>query len=80
MQNNDKSLDKLLDLASKKTGANREALRSAVSGGDINKVLFALNSADAEKLKNALQNKAETEKLLRSEQAQELIRKLSGGK
>lgn len=80
MQNNDKSLDKLLDLASKKTGANRDVLRSAVSGGDINKVLSALNSADAEKLKNALQNKAETEKLLRSEQAQELIRKLSGGK
>lgn len=77
---NQKALDLLLQMASKKVGTTPENLKSNLEKGDLSQVMGSMSTEDSQKLKNVLENKELTQKIISSPEAQELIKKLSGNK
>lgn len=64
---------KLLDMLN--SGGNKN-LNQALASGDLQKVLASLDSQDAEKVKNVLNDKAALNKILSSPEALALLKKL----
>ena len=75
-----KKLDSLLQAVSQKLGMPPEQLRKELSEGKFDAALKRMNSADAAKFSQALQNPGMVEKLMSTPQAQALYKKLTGGK
>ncbi len=74
------NMDKLLGTVSNKLGVDKSALQNAVASGSTDKLMSALSADQAQKLNRLLSDKAATQRLLQSEQVQQLIKKLSEGK
>jgi hypothetical protein len=80
MADNKEKMNKMIDMISKKTGTDSGKMRDAINSGSIDNVLNNLGPAEAQKLKQVLSDKAQTERLLQTEQAQQLLKKLLGDK
>lgn len=73
-------LNALLNAAAKTTGTDVDTMKSAVESGNIGGLLGSLRPEDSEKVQKILSDKSAAEKLLSTPQAQEIIKKLLGGK
>lgn len=69
----------LLKVASAKMGKDPVQLRKELSDGSYDRVLSAIG-ADREKLKTMMENRAAMEELLQSDQVQDILREMLGGK
>ena len=74
MNNNMKNM---MGALSNKLGVDQSTITEAMNSGSTEKLMAALSPQDAAKLKGILSDKAATQKLLQSEQVQNLIKKLS---
>lgn len=79
-QNNNQSLDAMLEKASQKLGTDSEKLKSAASKGKISDLLKNLGNKEAQRVTNILSDKEATKKLLSTPKAQQLLKKLLGDK
>ena len=59
---------------------NRETLEKAKKSGDVSSLVNNLSSDDKQKLNNILNDKEQLEKVLKSPQAQMLLKLFGGGK
>lgn len=80
MNNKDKQIQDLINSLSQRLGENPENLKANAQQGDISKIINKMDSNQAKKLQNILNDKEATERLLRTPQAQALIKKLMGDK
>lgn len=80
MNLNQKGMDALLGMASKKFGTTPENLKSDIQKGNLDNVMKGMNTAESQKLKQALSDKDMMNKVMNSPEAQALIKKLSGQK
>lgn len=64
----------------KKTGISSEKLKRAASTGDLSGLVKNLGEENTKKIKQVLSNKESAMKLLSTPKAQELLKKLLGGK
>ena len=71
---------KLVEEAAKKTGLDASRLNRAVESGNVDEIASSLKHEDAEKLRSLLSDSAAVKKMLSSPEAQELMKKLSGGR
>ena len=74
------SYDPLIAKLSKKTGADPEQLKRAMQGGSPDDVLKSLSPAEQQKIRSLMNNKAELERIMRSDAAQAILKKLSEGR
>ncbi len=79
-QNNNQSLDSMLEKASQKLGTDSEKLKSAASTGKISDLLKNLGTKEAQKVTNILSDKEAASKLLSTPKAKQLLKKLLGDK
>ena len=79
-QNNNQSLDAMLEKASQKLGTDSEKLKSAASKGKISDLLKNLGTKEAQKVTNILSDKEAASKLLSTPKAKQLLKKLLGDK
>ena len=77
MPKNDE-LQALFNLLAQRLGTQPEQLKSSAQSGDLSKIIGNMNPNDASKIQKILNDKAVTEKLLSSPQAQELLKRFSG--
>ena len=75
-----KKLSGLLGIVSKKIGVPPEKLRSELEAGKFDSALSAMNSSDAAKFRQAVNNPGLVEKMMSTPQAKALYKKLSGDK
>ncbi len=80
MDINNKGVDALLNMASKKFGTTPDKLRNNLQSGDLSQVMKGMDSSDSEKLQQALSSPDMMKKVMNSPEAQALIKKLSGQK
>ncbi len=80
MNMNQKGMDILLNMVSKKVGSSPEELKSNIQQGNFNQLTQGMSQEESQKLMQALSNKEMTEKILSSPEAQEIMKKLSGKK
>ncbi|OJU13239.1 MAG: hypothetical protein BGN88_02440 [Clostridiales bacterium 43-6] len=73
-------LNELVGMASDKLGTSRDNIEKAMNSGSLDKILGNLKPGDAARLQNVLKDKAATEKLLSTPQAQQLLKKIIEGK
>lgn len=70
-------LQKMMNKASKKSGIDMQKLKQAADGGRLDDFLNQNLSADTgEKIKAALSDKKAAQKIIKSKEAQELLKKL----
>lgn len=77
---NRNNLNDIIGEVSKQAGVNSDTIKNGINSGSIDKVLSGLKPSDAKKLQEVLNNKAALNKLMQTEQAQQLIKKLFEGK
>lgn len=77
---NNANYDKMLEMLSKRIGTDPNKLRSVAQSGSVEELMRSMNPNDAMKIQNLLQNKTELERLMKTEQAQAILKKLSEGK
>lgn len=77
---NNANYDKMLEMLSKRIGTDPNKLRSVAQSGSVDELMRSMNPNDAMKIQNLLQNKTELERLMKTEQAQAILKKLSEGK
>ena len=70
----------MLKEVEKKTGISSEKLKQAASSGDISGLVKNLGKNNTKKIEKILSNKESALKLLSTPKAQELLKKLLGGK
>ncbi len=75
-----KKLSGLLGIVSKKIGVPPEKLRTELEAGKFDSALSAMNSSDAAKFRQAVNNPRLVEKMMSTPQAKALYKKLSGDK
>lgn len=80
MKFNQKGMDALLNLASKKFGTTPENLKEDLEKGKLDGVFKGMNTSEKQKLQETLSNKEMLNKVMNSPEAQNLIKKLSGQK
>lgn len=73
MNNN---MEKMIEMASRKLGVSPEKLKNSLSGGNMEDMISNMRTEDREKLKSILQNKELREKLMKSPEAAELLKKM----
>lgn len=77
MNLNNNDMNKIMKNASKKSGVDFGKLKQAVDGGNLDDFINKNLSAEASsKLKSVLSDKSQTEKLLSTPQAKELLKNL----
>ncbi len=79
MNMNQKGMDALLSMASKKMGTSSDDLKKTIQSGNIEKLTQGMNKQDSDKLKQVLNNQELTQKIMNSPEAQDLRRKFSNG-
>ncbi len=72
---NEAELNKMIREASQKAGADPKKMENALSSNSLDSVLKNLKPSDASKLQQVLSDKAATERMLKSPQAQMLLKK-----
>ncbi|MCD8327935.1 MAG: hypothetical protein LUC25_02435 [Ruminococcus sp.] len=77
MKINDKQLEALLSVASKKLNTSPETLKSQLESGVFDQALSSMNKTDAERPTKALSDPKVAQKILSTPQAQEIYKKLS---
>lgn len=77
---NNNNYDKMLEMISKRMGTDPSNLKSAAQKGSIDSLLRSMKPEDAQKIQSLLQNKSELERIMKSEQAQAILKHLSEGK
>ena len=77
---NSNNYDKMLEMLSKRMGTDPSNLKSAAQKGSIDSLLRSMKPEDAQKIQSLLQNKSELERIMKSEQAQAILKHLSEGK
>lgn len=75
-----KNLNGLLQVVSQKLGMPPEQLKSELEQGKFDNALKNMNSADAARFNQAIQNPQMVEKFMSTPQAKALYEKLTGGK
>ena len=70
------SMEKIIQLASRKLGVSPEKLKSTVESVNVEDMLGSMRKEDADKLKNLMQNKSAREKLLSSPEAAKIIKNM----
>ncbi len=80
MNNKDKQIQDLINSLSKRLGENPDKLKANAQQGDISKILNKMDSNQAQKIQEILNDREATEKLLKTPQAQALLKKLMGDK
>jgi len=75
-----KKLNGLLGVVSKKIGVSPDKLRNELEEGKFDSALAAMNSKDAAKFRQAVNNPGLVEKMMSTPQAKALYKKLSGEK
>ncbi len=75
-----KKLNGLLGVVSKKIGVPPEKLRRELEEGKFDSALSAMNSGDAARFRQAVNNPGLVEKMMSTPQARALYKKLSGEK
>lgn len=77
---NSEHLNSLINAAAKSAGADADVMKSAVESGDLNGLLGAIRPEDSEKVQKILSDKGAVKNLLSTPEAQEIMKKLMGGK
>ena len=77
---NNNQINSMLNMAGKKMGTNPEELKKKLEEGNLNDIVKNMSPNQAETLNNILSNPKAIEQIMNSKQAQELLKKLSGGK
>lgn len=77
---NNNNYDKILEMLSKRMGTDPSNLKSAAQKGSVDSLIRSMKPEDAQKIQNILQNKSELERIMKSEQAQAILKHLSEGK
>ncbi len=80
MNEKEKQIQNIINSLAQKLGESPEKIKSNAQGGDIGNLLNKMDSKQAEKIQDILNDKEKTEKLLKTPQAQALIKKLMGDK
>lgn len=80
MNMNQKNLDALLSMASKKMGSSPDELKKNLQNGDINQLTKGMSAEDSTSFKKALSDKNLINKVMSSPEAQSIMKKLSGSK
>lgn len=80
MTEKEKQVQDIINSLAQKLGQKPEALQNNVQNGDVNKILGRMDSKQAQKVQNILNDREQTEKILNTPQAQALIKKLMGDK
>ena len=75
---NNEELQKLLNVAAHRLGTQPEQLKQQAENGTLQKMLNNLNANDAAKRQQVLSDKEAANKLLKSPQAQVLLKKFLG--
>lgn len=71
------SMEKMIELASKKLGISSEKLKHSLETGKVEDMLGNMRKEDAEKLKSVMNNPSVKEKLLKSPEAANIIKKMN---
>ena len=77
---NNNNYDKMLEMLSKRMGTDPSNLKSAAQKGSVDSLIRSMKPEDAQKIQSLLQNKSELERIMKSEQAQAILKHLSEGK
>ena len=80
MNEKEQQIQNIINSLAQKLGESPEKIRSNAQGGDIGNLLNKMDSKQAGKIQDILNDKEKTEKLLKTPQAQALIKKLMGDK
>jgi len=80
MNMNQKNLDALLSMASKKLGGSPDELKKNLQSGDISQLTKGMSAEDSASFKKALSDKNLLNKVMSSPEAQSIMKKLSGSK
>lgn len=79
-KNKNENLQNLINTASQRLGTTPDNLKQASQQGNVQNLLNQLDSEQAKKVQQVLNDKEASQKLLNSPQAQALLKKLMGGK
>ena len=71
---NREKVSEAIDAVSGELGSDGQKLKDAVNAGSMDQLLKNLKPGDAQKLQQILSNKEETERMLKSPQAQMLMK------
>ena len=77
---NNTNYDKMLEMLSKRIGTDPSNLKSVAQSGSVDSLMKSMKPEDVQKIQNVLQNKSELERIMKSEQAQAILKKFSEGK
>ena len=77
---NPRNLDALLSVVSKKLNVPSDVLKSQFEKGQFDAALNNMNNEEAGKFRQVMNNPKLIEKMMTTPQAQELYKKLTGGK
>lgn len=72
-------MDKIIEILAKKLGVSPEKLKKAIRNGNINEIADDMRKEDHEQLKSVMNNAELREKLINSENAAEIIKKMKKG-
>lgn len=78
-KNKNENLQNLINTASQRLGTTPDNLKQASQQGNVQNLLNQLDSEQAKKVQQVLNDKEASQKLLNSPQAQALLKKLMGG-
>ncbi|MCM1054932.1 MAG: hypothetical protein NC394_05335 [Bacteroides sp.] len=70
------SMEKMIELASKKLGISEEKLKHSLETGSVEDMLGNMRKEDADKLKSVMNDPSVKEKLLNSPEAANIIKKM----
>jgi len=77
---NPRNLDALLSVVSRKLNVPSDVLKSQLEKGQFDAALNNMNNEEAGKFRQVMNNPKLVEKMMTTPQAQELYKKLTGGK
>ncbi len=70
------SMEKMIELASRKLGISAEKLKSSLKTGNVDDMLVNMRKEDADKLKSVMNNQAVKDKLLNSPEAAKIMKNM----
>lgn len=80
MNGKDKFTDEYINELRKKFVSNKDNISENLQDDKVSEILSKMSKADADKIKNIMNDKEQMEKILNSKQAQIIMKKLSEGK
>ena len=70
------SMEKMIELASRKLGISAEKLKSSLETGNVDDMLVNMRKEDADKLKSVMNNQAVKDQLLNSPEAAKIMKNM----